>query len=318
MKLAVTIDVEEEGLFRGKYERGDAPVENVSRLESLHPIFSDLGIRPTLLVSYRVASSARARDHVLGAAEKWKGEIGGHLHYWNTPPVEPLPHADPAPSEWITDSLLAAKVDTLVQSIGQMGVRPRSFRMGRFSMGSKLFSLLAGKGFSVDSSVAPGREWYGGPSHLNAPVDPYFPDPGDLCRPGGSRVLEAPVTIVPILEQAGRLLQALGRSPAGGLGGVLRQLQHLLFLPAVPAWTGLRRLEAAAALHRRRGGKVVTLLLHSSELMPGGYPAHKTESDVLAFLDKLKRFLRWLRESERSEPVTLSELRELYGKEPHA
>ena len=318
MKLAVTIDVEEEGLFRGRYETGDAPVENVSRLRLLHPLFDELSIRPTLLVSYQVARREGVRDLILESSEKWKGEIGAHLHYWNTPPIEPLPHAHPVPSEWMPRELLTVKLDTLLDSIQPLNAHPRTFRMGRFSMGPKLFSLLAGKGFSVDSSVAPGREWYGGPSHLSAPADPYYPDPADICSPGCSGVLEAPVTIVPFPVQVGRILQAFGRARGRGRDKMLRALQHLLFLPAVPAWTGLRRLKAAATLHRWRGGKAITLLLHSSELMPGGYPRHRTEADVRAFLTKLERFLRWLIENRGAESVTLSELRESYGEGSHA
>jgi hypothetical protein len=210
--------------------------------------------------------------------------------------------------------LLAVKLDALLDSIRPLNAHPRAFRMGRFSMGSRLFSLLEEKGLTVDSSVAPGREWSGGPSHLSAPADPYFPDPADVCRPGRSGVLEAPVTIVPVLALAGPFLQALGRAHAGI--GVLRALQHLLFLPVVPAWTGLRRLKAAASLHRQRGGRALTLLLHSSELMPGGYLRHRSEADVRAFLKKLERFLRWLMSEARTEPVTLSELRGLYERKP--
>ena len=55
MKLVVTIDVEEEGLFSARYNHRDVPVNNVSSLARLDPVFSELGIRPTLLVSYQVA-----------------------------------------------------------------------------------------------------------------------------------------------------------------------------------------------------------------------------------------------------------------------
>jgi hypothetical protein len=317
MKLAVTIDVEEEGLFRGTYETGNAPVENVSRLGLLHLIFSELEIHPTLFVSYQAARCERFRGFLLDLSEKWKGEIGAHLHYWNTPPIEPIPFADPVPSEWILRPLLSAKLDTLMESLRQMGVQPRSFRMGRFSMGSNLFSLLEEKGFMVDSSILPGREWDGGPSHLSAPIDPYFPDPKDVCAPGGSRILEAPLTIVPVLRSAAFLLQAFGKRSSQGAKRVGRFLQSLLTLPAQPAWVGLHRLKAAASIHRRRGGEVINIHMHSSELMPGGYPGHQTEEDVRRFLLKLKGFLGWLREEVGSEALTLSKIRGLHESEPH-
>jgi hypothetical protein len=83
-------------------------------------------------------------------------------------------------------------------------------------------------------------------------------------------------------------------------------------LPLQPVWTGLRRLKAAVRLHRRRGGQVLTIYFHSSELMPGGCPQHSTRQDVDLFLDRLRGFLAWLHREMVVESLTLSELGELY------
>jgi hypothetical protein len=44
MKLAVTIDVEEEGLFLGKYDPENVQVSNIPELVRLDPLFSQWGI----------------------------------------------------------------------------------------------------------------------------------------------------------------------------------------------------------------------------------------------------------------------------------
>jgi len=83
-------------------------------------------------------------------------------------------------------------------------------------------------------------------------------------------------------------------------------------LPAQPAWTGLRRLKAAVRLHRSRGGTVLSVFFHSSELMPGGYPGHGTADDVRSFLDKLRGFFSWLREGVGVQSITFAGLRDKY------
>ena len=188
MKLAVTIDVEEEGLFLGNYDSGDVPVSNVPELGKLDPLFRQWGIRPTLLVTYPVIRHEPHQDLLLRLREKWSAEIGAHLHHWNTPPLESLPFPQPVPSELMPERLLQAKTENLLEAFKPMGIAPASFRMGRFNMGPKMFSILQRTGIRVDSSIAPTQSYYGGPDHRYAPWDPYFPDPSDLCGPGTSRI----------------------------------------------------------------------------------------------------------------------------------
>jgi hypothetical protein len=312
MKLAVTIDVEEEGLFLGKYDPANMQVSNVPQLAKLDPLFSQWGIRPTLLVTYPVIRHEPHQDLLFRLREKWSGEIGAHLHHWNTPPLESLPFPPPVPSELIPDRLLKAKLDNLLEALELAGVAPLSFRMGRFNMGPKMFSILQETGIQVDSSIAPTQRYYGGPNHRYAPSDPYFPDPSDLCKSGTSRVLEAPVTIVPLAPRFGHFLDTLGKKTAIPEEWLARIPLHLGALPAQPMWMGLRRLQAAVLLHRRRGGKVLTTFFHSSELMAGGCPKHQTERDVKRFLDKLHRFFSWLYAEMAPESVTLSQIGEMY------
>jgi hypothetical protein len=314
MKLVLTIDVEEEGLFRGEYLTENVPTENVSRLRVLTPLFSGLGIRPTLLVTYPVACSHAQRDLLLELRETWGAEIGAHLHPWNTPPIKSLPFSEPVPSEWMPRELLKAKIETLMASLERMGVKSSSFRMGRFNLGPWMLDMLRESAVRVDSSVAPGREFYGGPRHLTAPSDPYFPDLADICVPGGAKILEVPITLVPVVTWAGPFLKALGRGRLASAKGISTLLQRLLFLPAQPAWTGFRRFKAAVRVHRRRGGKIVTVFFHSSELMPGGHPKHGSEGDIKRFLLKLERFFTWLRKDVAAESVTLSELGDAYAR----
>lgn len=312
MKLAVTIDVEEEGLFRNAYDPADAPVANVPELKRLNGVFAEFGIRPTLLVSYRVARHSPNQELLLNLNDKWKAEIGAHLHHWNTPPLLTLPQPDPVPSELIPLELLQAKMDSLLEVLSVMGVLPVSFRMGRFNMGSRMFSILERTGFKVDSSIAPLRQYYGGPDHLFVPADPYLPDPADPRRRGTSWIVEAPVTIVPITRRLGERLEGLREWDIVPDRWISWFSMNLGSLPVQPAWTGLRRLKAAAALHHMRGGRALTIFFHSSELMPGATPLHRTDKEVHLFVDKVRSFFSWLFDHFAVNSVTLSELGDLY------
>ncbi|MEW6114866.1 MAG: hypothetical protein AB1664_22215 [Thermodesulfobacteriota bacterium] len=312
MQLVVTIDVEEEGLFSGAYDAQNAPVENVPHLSRLDPIFREWGSKPTLLVTYRVAEHKPHQELLLSLRDKWRGEIGAHLHHWNTPPLESLPYPQPVPSELMPTELLEAKTASLWEALGQMSVKPVSFRMGRFNLGPKMLSILEKSGFQVDSSICPMHRYYGGPDHLYAKTDPYFPDTADPCVSGNSSILEAPLTVLPLIPNLGRVLHRWAGQSKALAKGVSWFSMNLGSLPVQPAWTGLRRLKAAVRLHHDRGGKVLTMFFHSSELLPGASPVHRTQEDVDRFLNKLQSFFGWLHTSTNVDSVTLAELGRLY------
>ncbi|MCX5863102.1 MAG: hypothetical protein WCG29_09195 [Desulfomonile sp.] len=313
MKLLVTIDVEEEGLFRGIYERTDVQVSNVPALYKLDSIFREWGIHPTLLLTYQVVGFAPYGDLMADLKERWGAEIGAHLHHWNTPPLIDLPHRDPVPSELIPVEILQSKMNTLLEAFDAVGVSPVSFRMGRFNMGTRMFSVLEKTPILVDSSVAPLRREYGGPDHFAAQIDPYFPDPADIVRPGSSSILEAPITIVPLTPALGHYLEQLRTRAIFPDSMVSWVAPNLCSIPVQPVWTGLKRLKIAVDLHRRRGGQVLTIFFHSSELMPGISPQHPSPAHVDRFLQKLSRFFAWLHKSNSVESLTLSQLRSAYA-----
>ena len=67
-------------------------------------------------------------------------------------------------------------------------------------------------------------------------------------------------------------------------------------------------MRLAAGLHRRRGGRTLTLFFHSSELKPGASRLFPTEPAVAAFVAKIRAFLAWLVQTGPVEGVTLSGL----------
>jgi glycosyltransferase involved in cell wall biosynthesis len=316
LKLAVTIDVEEEGLFSGSYQTRDCPVKNLDHLKKLDPLFKERSIRPTLLVAYQAAKDPEKGDLIMELSERWGAEVAAHLHHWNTPPLIDLPHKDPAPSDLIPKHILEEKLSNLLGAIESWGVKPESFRMGRFNLGPSMLQALQDTTIKVDSSVAPLRRQYGGPNHMDAPNDPYYPDLMDPALPGASRVLEVPMTIVPVLKNIEKWLGRLDRAGYSGAGWREVLAEKVISIPAQPMWTGLGRMKLAVNLHSGRGGRVINTFFHSSELMPMGNPKHPSDFEIDLFLKKLDSFFRWMGRTHGYQSLTLRELKEFYPVNP--
>ena len=84
--VVVGIDVEEEGLFGGRYACRRPSVRNTARLSLLRPLM-ERGVRPTLFCAYSALVDEPSRE-ILAALQADGAEIGAHLHHWNTPPLE--------------------------------------------------------------------------------------------------------------------------------------------------------------------------------------------------------------------------------------
>jgi hypothetical protein len=309
MQLVISIDVEEEGLFSGHYPRTPPGVTNVAELARLSFIPRDFGLPLTLLVSYQVARDPTACRVLAGWRDRCGAEIGVHLHPWNTPPFAAPPLPEPVPSEMLPRAILRDKFASLLSQVGAgLAVTPRSFRMGRFDAGPQVFSLLPEFGLEVDSSVAPFTRKNPDPRLFLAPADPFYL--GEV-GPEGNPLLEVPITLVPVVAGTPQLVDRLATMAPPAWGGRLRSLFRSGGVAGIqPAWYPLISMQLAARLHRRRGGRVLTMFFHSSELKPGASRLFPTEAAVSRFVAKIRAFLTWLVETGPVEGVTLAKLGE--------
>jgi hypothetical protein len=311
MKLVISIDVEEEGLFCGNYPRTPPGVTNVAELRRLKFIPREFGFPLTLLVSYQVARDPAARQVLAHWRDRYRAEIGVHLHPWNTPPFSELLEPEPIRSQRLPEALLRDKFAHLVDTVGgTLEVTPRSFRMGRFDWGPKVMGLLPEFGLRVDSSVVPLTHKPYGPDNFLAPADPFFL-PSGLTQ--GHAVLEVPVTMVPVWAGLPPVVYRVAAGLPGTWGQGLRNSFRYVGASGVqPAWFPLPSMRLAARLHRRRGGQVLTMFFHSSELQPGASKLFPTEAAVRGFCNKIRDFLTWLVKTGPVAGVTLSDLSEIY------
>jgi hypothetical protein len=299
MKLVISLDVEEEGLFSDCYPRKSGVI-NVTELRRLQFIPNDFGFPLTLLVSHRVAQDSTACEILARWRDLYGAEIGVHLHPWSTPPFANLPGPEPVPAEHLPLPLLRAKFGHLINQVQEsLGSKPTSFRMGRFDFGPKVLDLLPEFDLKVDSSIVP-LTLHGVGDYFLAPPDPFPLNPA---------VLEVPLTMVPVLAILPRVLVRLARGLPGNLGyHMLNWFRYWGAAGIQPAWFPVASMRLAAGLHRRRGGRVLTMFFHSSELKPGASRLFPTEPAVAALVAKIHDFLSWMVENGPVEGVTLSEL----------
>ena len=311
MKLVISIDVEEEGLFFGQYPRTPPGVTNVAELARLEFIPEEFGLPLTLLVSYHVARDPAACRVLRRWRERCGAEIGVHLHPWNTPPFADLGESEPVPSARMPRELLRDKFANLLTEIRtNLEVAPRSFRMGRFDAGPQVFGMLPEFELAVDSSVVPLTPKGAQAGHFLAPADPYV-----LEVPGAKNptLLEVPITMVPVVAGTPELLVRMAAALPPAWERRLRDAFRYVGAAGVqPAWFPLASMQLAARLHHLRGGQVLTMFFHSSELKPGASRLFPTETAVRRFVAKIRTFLTWLVKSGPVEGVTLAELRD-YG-----
>jgi hypothetical protein len=180
---------------------------------------------------------------------------------------------------------LTAAIETAV------GVRPVSYRSGRFGFSAGHVAGLERLGYLVESSVAP--LFYelhkGGPEFVEAPLTPYFLAYDSATRPGSSGVLEVPGSCGLNLRLPKRLQYAYARAPRPYMTRrVLRALGLIRLRWLRPSYSTLAEMMALAQRLAESREPVLNVLFHSSEAIIEA--AHATEPGRLdAFFERLER-----------------------------
>jgi len=300
LRVVVSLDVEEEGLFSGRYATTGCTTQNVSLLPRLAPLTRELGFPLSLLCTYAAFMDPDARVSLARMRDSLGAEIGAHLHHWNTPPLGPET-SPPIPTDHLDREMLRARLRTLLRTGHDFQGEPlRTFRMGRWDLKTAIRPLLTEEGIHVDSSVCPLRSFKNGPDHFLAPADPYWIENG---------LLEVPVTQIALHPWLPPTLHSIARGlPEQHRQRLLDSFHFWAAFSANPVWHSATVMRLAARWHVARGGKVICLFWHSSEMMPGASRHIKTQEDADALLARIYNFLRWLKETYSAQGVTLASL----------
>lgn len=297
LALLASVDVEEEGLFRGVYAASNNSVKNLAWLGQLKS-FLERGVSLTLFCDYPVLTSAEAPEELDSLRQSGKIEIGAHLHWWNTLPLSDAgTHCyAKVPSINVTAETFDMKLRFLAQAAEKVaGAKVTSFRMGRWDLHREHIPLLVKNGFRQDASVRPfhrGGDGGTGPDHFHAPINPY------LIETAYGPLYEYPLTVSPLFSPFVKIAVNLGFAASLPKWGLLALL---------PVEHPLALMQLATRLYYKNGGRAVSLTWHSSEMMPGGSPRLSTQEKCEKFLRKLHAYFDWLENEYDLLCLTLQE-----------
>ncbi|MGE5612014.1 MAG: deacetylase [Bacillota bacterium] len=311
----ITIDTEGDNLWAKPHL---ISTENACYLFRFQAFCEQFSLRPTYLTNWEMANCPVFRAFGRNLLTRNAGEIGMHLHAWNSPPFTPLTDDDYVHQPYLTEypeDQLRQKVQVLTECLEQtFQTQMVSHRAGRWGFNEVYAKALIDYGYRVDCSVTPHLSWRqyigspdgaGGPDFTNYPETAYFLDPSDISRPGQSTLLEVPLTVTaPHFGKLAHILPPILRM-AGSFGH--RVARHFFPLHArmVPNGRNRRLLLdlLLAAIHYQRD--YVQLTLHSSELMPGASPNFLSPCSIERLYDDLNAVFTFVR--DRFVGLTLRE-----------
>lgn len=307
--LAASLDVEEEGLFGGKYVCRAPSLRNTAFLSRLAPLL-ERGLRPTLFCTHCALTDAPTQAMLARLRDRHGAEIAAHLHFWNTPPLaDDGPDVlSRVPAAALGQGAFRAKLRQLLAAgTAFQGEALRSFRMGRWDLHRHHWPVLAEQGITCDASIrplhGPAADAHGlrlRPDHFSAPRTPY------LVRTACGEILEVPLSVTPLLKTLPALLERL---PAALRQPAVSSYFRWGALTLLPVEHPLRVMQYMTRRFVAAGGRILSLTWHSSEMMPGGAPHMPDEGHVTRFLEKIKKYIEWLPTIGDLRSVTMQEIR---------
>ena len=293
----ITIDTEGDNLWQN---HRIIATENTRFLSRFQQLCEKYQFKPTWLTNYEMAKDPAYVEFASDVIARNQGEVGMHLHAWNSPPEYPLTDDDwkwqPYMIEY-PDDILEAKVRFMTELLEEsFGVPMKSHRAGRWAFDERYAAVLTRLGYCVDCSVTPRVNWQftagapqgnGGTNYTGFPREAYFIDPQDISKAGPGTLLEIPMSTdykyspgVRRIKQGIDKLRGRRRSPA------------VYWLR--PSRDNLSAMKRVVERNLASGSDYVEFMLHSSEFMPGGSPTFKTAADIETLYENLEQLFAWL------------------------
>jgi hypothetical protein len=239
-----------------------------------------------------------------------------HIHPWNTPPI--------ADSRTIltsdtylhnaADELIQTKLRTVLDAHLAAGVKPISFRGGRYSSSNAIQDFLMRNEFKADCSVVPYSRWNetGSPDYRNRGV---FPRRIDSQGIGCGGLWEIPLTLGFTRRPFG-LWAKFYNLVESSLLGKLRTIGIVERVGIVSrVWLnfetdGERNWERFLKLLVEIQVPTITITVHSTALFSGLTPYTRDIVDERRIFERIEKAFRLISVMSELEPATVSEAAE--------
>jgi hypothetical protein len=284
----ITVDTEGDDLWS---QPAKITTKNARFLPRFQTLCEKYGFRPTWLVNYEMAECGEFVEFARDVLRRGTGEIGMHLHGWNSPPICALTDDDCRHQPYLfeyPEAVMRVKIRAMTDLLGERFERKMvSHRAGRWGLNATYARLLVEHGYRVDCSVTPHISWRefpgapggaGGADFTAFPDQPYFVDLERIDRLGDSTLLEVPLSVIP--SRSARLNGWLEHGPSIIRRGFGRFFPARHWLAPRDRWANQRGMLAILNHALANNWNCVELATHSSELMPGGSPFFPDEASI--------------------------------------
>lgn len=265
----------------------------IGRFQSLCERYSFL---PVYLTNYEMIMDEEFCGFAESKSQEGLCEVGMHIHAWFSPPDFELQNrfgGQPFITEYPND-VVKEKLAFLKQLIvDRVGVEPVSFRSGRWATNEVLFKMLDELGFLVDCSITPGISNYTDKGMSVEHGNDYTKEKIEIKSLSG-KLIEIPMTTKRIRTLQGTSVKNRARNVILGKDIWLR--------PAINTFDEMKKLCDSV---EESGIPYLEFMIHSTELMPGGSPYTKTESDVEVLYERMEKLFEYV--SDRYTGITLAQ-----------
>lgn len=303
----ITIDTEGDNLWQNHHI---ITTKNTAYLPRFQLLCEKYGFKPTWLTNYEMAKDSAYVEFASDVITRRQGEVGMHLHAWNSPPEYQLTDNDGKWQPYLIeypDHILKEKIrfmTHLLEDTFQISIR--SHRAGRWAFDERYANSLIELGYYVDCSVTPRVNWQfnsgspdgkGGTNYTHFPSKAYFIDPDNIARSGTGSLLEVPMStsykhskVITSIKQTFDNLRGKKRSPS------VNWLR--------PSRNNLPEMIRVIEDNLSTGHDYVEFMLHSSEFMPGGSPTFSTEQHIEQLFDNLEALFDGLKDRVEGKTMT--------------
>ena len=285
------ITVDTEGDNGWTYRKGDSVRTECARyIPRFQELCNKFGFKPVYLTNYEMAADQRYAKYIKDVVNKGQCEVGIHIHAWNNPPVYELPKYVCDQSylyEYPYEIMKAKFTETYNLIKTNIGITPFSHRAGRWAMDQQYFKLLEESNILVDCSYSPHVDWS---FHLGATIGGSDYTHVKESSHWIGRVLEVPVTIRDTQEK----LQMSKKT-------IIKRWLHFKSIPHKvdwlrPALSDISKMKQIIDfITMREDVDYAELMVHSSELMPGGspyFPNNKSIDDLYRTMNDLFQYAK--------------------------
>ncbi len=310
--LLVVVDTEEEFPWEQSLSRERTSVSHLRHIDRFQSLFERFGISPTYVVDFPVASQPIGYEPLRALAVAGRCSIGTHIHPWVTPPFDERVSGYNSFIGNLRLPTQRAKIEATTAAIEtNIGVRPRTFKAGRYGIGRDTALLIEELGYDIDQSVMPHFDYSTerGPSFTRFDARPFT---------FGSRrpLLGLPATAA-YLGAAGRFAPAVYDAAASPLltrlhgAGIVSRLRLADRLNLSPEGYTAAEMIRVATHQVKQGVPVLTMTLHSPSVEPGHTPYVRTAQDLETFVGTMTTFLEHFYTKLSGTSTTPEALRQL-------